>query len=45
MVKVSMPTRLADKLSAVREFGEDLSDVILRLAQEARAKADAGPFD
>jgi hypothetical protein len=42
--KVSMPRKLADKLNAAREFGEDMSDVILRLADEAQAPAKFAPF-
>jgi hypothetical protein len=45
MYKVAMPRKLADKLNAARDFGEDLSDVILRLAEDARAPAGPGHFD
>jgi hypothetical protein len=34
--KVQMPQKLAAKLEALRGFGEELSDVILRLAEQAR---------
>jgi hypothetical protein len=34
--KVQMPEKLAAKLEALRGFGADLSDVILRLADQAR---------
>jgi hypothetical protein len=44
MYKVSMPSKLAHKLNAEREFGEDMSHVILRLAEEARAPANPDPF-
>jgi hypothetical protein len=43
MYKVVMPRKLADKLNAVRDFGEDMSEVILRLAHEAQASANPGP--
>ena len=36
---VLMPKNLADKLDAARMPGEDLSDVILRLAKEAKTPA------
>ncbi len=42
--KVRMPRKLAEKLNALRDFGEDVSDVILRLAEEAQAPAPSGPF-
>jgi hypothetical protein len=42
MYKVLMPRKLADQLSAMRDFGEDISDVILRLAKEAKAPASCG---
>jgi hypothetical protein len=38
--KVLMPNNLAAKLEAARVPGEDMSDVILRLAHEATAPAD-----
>ena len=44
MCKVRMPRKLAEKLNALRDFGEDMSDVILRLAREAKAPAHSGPF-
>jgi hypothetical protein len=44
MYRVSMPRKLAARLSGLREFGEDLSDVILRLAEEAQASASPAPF-
>ena len=43
-VKVRMPDRLAAKLDAARAFGEDMSDVILRLAEEAKAPRGRGPL-
>ena len=43
MYKVAMPGKLAAKLNAARSFGEDMSDVILRLVEEARAMASSGP--
>ena len=43
MYKVAMPGKLAAKLNAARSFGEDMSDVILRLVEEARASASSGP--
>jgi hypothetical protein len=42
MYKVLMPEKLADQLSAMRNFSEDISDVILRLAEEAKAPASCG---
>jgi hypothetical protein len=36
---VLMPKQLSAKLDAVRAPGEDLSDVILRLAKEAKTPA------
>ena len=36
--KVLMPKSLAANLDAARGFGEDMSDVILRLAKEARPR-------
>jgi hypothetical protein len=44
MYKVLMPRKLADKLNAARGFGEDMSDVILRLAEEVRAPASPDPL-
>jgi hypothetical protein len=38
--KVLMPNNLAAKLEAARVPGENMSDVILRLAHEATAPAD-----
>ena len=43
LYKVLMPRRLAAKLAAARAVGEDLSDVILRLAQETNAAANPHP--
>jgi hypothetical protein len=40
---VLMPKQLAAKLDAVRAPGEDLSDVILRLAKEAKTPAKRYP--
>ena len=37
MYKVQMPRKLAEKLNALRDVGEDMSDVILRLAREAES--------
>jgi hypothetical protein len=42
--KVLMPKRLAARLQAARTPGEAISDVILRLAQEAGALGDPRPF-
>jgi hypothetical protein len=42
--KVLMPNGLAAKLNAERAPGEDISDVILRLAKQARASGQSGPF-
>jgi hypothetical protein len=42
--KVLMPKGLAVKLDAARVVGEDISDVILRLAQEAKATSNPDPF-
>jgi hypothetical protein len=42
--KVLMPRKLADKLNAIRDFGEDMSDVILRLADEAKSPANRRSF-
>jgi hypothetical protein len=42
--KVLMPRRLATRLDEARAVGEDISDVILRLAQEAKAPANPHPF-
>ncbi len=39
-----MPKSLAAKLNAERAFGEDISDVILRLAKQATASGQSGPF-
>ena len=39
-----MPKNLAANWSAARAFGEDMSDVILRLAKEAGAPASPRPF-
>ena len=39
MVKVLMPKNLAAKLDTARVPGEDMSDVILRLAKEAETPA------
>ncbi len=44
MYKVLMPKCLAAKLDAARALGEDMSDVILRLAKEAGAPASPHPF-
>jgi hypothetical protein len=43
MYKVQMPRKLAEKLNALRDFGEDMSDVILRLAKEATAPPNSHP--
>ncbi len=43
MCKVRMPRKLAEKLNASRDFGEDMSDVILRLAKEAAAPPNSHP--
>ena len=42
--KVLMPKNLAAKLDAARVSGEDMSDVILRLAREAEALASPHPL-
>jgi hypothetical protein len=42
--KVLMPKNVAAKLDAARAFGEDMSDVILRLAGEVRAPANSDRF-
>ncbi len=42
--KVLMPKGLAAKLDAARMSGEDMSDVILRLAKEAKTPASRHPF-
>ena len=42
--KVLMPRKLAARLDAARSVGEDISDVILRFAQEAKAAANPHPF-
>ena len=42
--KVLMPKGLAAKLDAARMSGEDMSDVILRLATEAKTPASRHPF-
>jgi hypothetical protein len=39
--RVMMPKNLAANLDAARAFGEDMSDVILRLARESMAPATA----
>ena len=39
-----MPKSLAAKLDAARVLGEDMSDVILRLAKEAETPAKPDPF-
>ena len=44
MYKVLVPNKLAAKLEAARVFGEDMSDVILRLAKEAKAPAKPHPL-
>jgi hypothetical protein len=36
--KVLMPRKLADKLNGLRDVGEDMSHVILRLAREANTQ-------
>jgi hypothetical protein len=41
--KVLMPRRLAARLDAARAVGENMSDVILRLAQEAKTPVDPHP--
>ncbi|HEY6733322.1 MAG TPA: hypothetical protein VI256_05935 [Roseiarcus sp.] len=41
---VLMPKNLAAKLDAARVLGEDLSDVILRLAKEAKTPAKRCPL-
>jgi hypothetical protein len=43
LYKVLMPKSLAANLDAARAFGEEMSDVILRLAREATAPASAQP--
>jgi hypothetical protein len=42
--KVLMPKRLAARLDAARAPGEAISDVILRLAQEAGAPGNPRPL-
>ncbi len=42
--RVLMPKKLADKLRAARAADEEISDAILRLAQEAKAAAKPHPF-
>ena len=42
--KVLMPKKLAAKLDAARASDEAISDVILRLAQEAGAMGNPDPF-
>jgi hypothetical protein len=42
--KVLMARNLAARLDAARAVGEDVSDVILRLAQEAKATASRHPL-
>jgi hypothetical protein len=44
MYRVLMPRKLAARLDAARASGEAMSDVILRLAQEAGAPADPRPL-
>jgi hypothetical protein len=42
--KVLMPKNLAAKLDAARALGEEISDVILRLAKEAGPRSSQHPF-
>jgi hypothetical protein len=42
--KVLMPKNLAAPLDAARVSGEDMSDVILRLARDAKTPAIPHPF-
>jgi hypothetical protein len=42
--RVLMPKNLAAKLEAARVPGEDMSDVILRLAKEAKTPAKPYPL-
>ncbi|MGB7973209.1 MAG: hypothetical protein WCF81_02420 [Roseiarcus sp.] len=42
--RVLMPKGLAAKLDAARMSGEDMSDVVLRLAKEAKIPASRHPF-
>ena len=42
--RVLMPENLAAKLDGARQSGEGMSDVILRLAREAKAPAGRHPF-
>ena len=44
LYKVLMPKSLVAKLDAARALGEDMSDVILRLAREAKAPASLDPL-
>ena len=44
MYRVLMPKNLAAKLDAARVPGEDMSDVILRLAKEAKTPAKPCPL-
>jgi hypothetical protein len=43
MYKVMMPNSLAANLEAARTFGEDVSDVIMRLVNEAKTPAKPSP--
>ena len=43
LYKVLMPKSLVANLDAARALGEEMSDVILRLAREATAPARAKP--
>lgn len=42
--RVLMPENLAAKLDGARQSGEGMSDVILRLAREAKTPAGPHPF-
>ncbi len=42
--RVLMPKKLATKLCEARAADEEISDAILRLAQEAKAAAKPHPF-
>jgi hypothetical protein len=42
--KVLMPKNLAAKLEVARLLGEEISDVILRLAKEAGPRSSQHPF-
>jgi hypothetical protein len=44
LYRVQMPKNLAAKLEASRVPGEDVSDVILRLAKEANTQAKPYPL-